>query len=209
MRFPHARRTTSLVSCSLLLSVAIVGCGATPADEVSSVGGAPTSSTSTPSSTSAPDGEAGATTTAEPPVSTAVPPVPPSTTSSTTTAPPPPEGTAASPVEGLSAAELRAAVEIEPSGAVRRLGGPTLESVRTPQGATVLRVRIPGPFPVRAARVEVLVGDRTVGEGIVAPDLSALTAVTLDGSGLVAGAPVSYRWEGAEPVAVGPLGVVR
>jgi hypothetical protein len=118
-----------------------------------------------------------------------------------------PAGTDASPVEGLDAQQLADLVAV-PSRSTRALAGPSVEVVRS-GGTTAWRVRVPGRTPVRAARVQVLVGGRVVGLGIPAADLGSLTAVTLDGSGLVAGAPVALRWEGSEPQAVGTLAVVR
>lgn len=113
-----------------------------------------------------------------------------------------------SPVAGVTAAELAAAVAAPTRGATRALGGPTLD--RVPVGAaTGWRVRVPSDAPVRAARVEVLVGERVVGQAVPTTDLDALVAVTLDGTGLRAGAPVALRWEGSEPVAVGSLAVIR
>lgn len=115
---------------------------------------------------------------------------------------------AASPVDGLTPAELRTAVEAPASVSTRAVSGPVAERVVV-GGRSVWRVRIPGSFPVRSARVQVLVGSRIVGLGLEGPDLGALLAVTVDGSGLVAGAPVSYQWEGSRPVAAGRLVVAR
>ncbi len=138
----------------------------------------------------------------------------PSTTAPVAATAPPAVGDAGgeapgSSVEGLSAADVRAAVEAPVPGGTRAAAGPTAEAVRLPGGATVWRVRIPGRFPVRSARVTVLVGGRTVGEGTSGPGLSSLVAVTTDRTGLVAGAAVSYRWDGREPVAAGRLVVAR
>ncbi len=68
-------------------------------------------------------------------------------------------------------------------------------------------MRIPGSFPVRSARVQVLVGGRAVGAGMVTSELDGLVAVTVDPAGLVRGAAVSYRWEGRPAVAAGTLEV--
>lgn len=114
-----------------------------------------------------------------------------------------------SPVANLTPTDLRRVVEAPVATTLRSAPGPAADRVELSGGRTAWRVRIPGRFAVRAARAVVVVGDRTVGEAIVAVDTSALVAVTLDGTGLVAGAAVSYQWEGSEPVAVGGLEVAR
>lgn len=113
-----------------------------------------------------------------------------------------------SPVDGLDAAELQAAVVAPVPPAASRAARPTVDRVALPDGRTVWRVRIPGTVPARSARATISVGDREIGVAVTPPDLSALVAVTTDGTGLVAGAPVTYRWEGAEAVAAGALEVV-
>lgn len=117
-------------------------------------------------------------------------------------------GTDASPVPGLDAAELRAALAA-PLAATTRSGRPTLDQVVLADGTKVWRVRIPGGFAARSARVTVSVGDRRVGTGVVAGDLGSLTAVTTDGTGLVAGRAVSYQWDGGLSQPAGALEVVR
>ena len=94
-------------------------------------------------------------------------------------------------------------------GRTARPTSPTVDQVVLADGTRVWRVRVPGSFPARSARVTVSVGGREVGQGITAPDLSAITAVTTDGTGLRAGAAVSYQWEGSPPVAAGTLEVAR
>lgn len=133
---------------------------------------------------------------------------PSSTEAPPTTAAAPGGDPGASPVEGLDAGQLMAAVEAPVPPAARRLAGPTADRVRLADGALVWRVRIPGEVPARSARATILVGDREVGVALTPPDLSGLVAVTRDGTGLVPGAAVSTRWEGAEPVAAGPLEVL-
>ncbi len=81
--------------------------------------------------------------------------------------------------------------------------------MRLADGRTAWRVTIPGEFPLRSARLSVTVGGRTVGEGIATPDGSALVAVTLDKTGPVAGAPVTWGPPGQTPTAAGPLAVIR
>lgn len=120
-----------------------------------------------------------------------------------------PTGTEASPVEGLTADELRAVIGATASASVRSAAGPIADRVSAPGGARVWRVRIPGTFVARSARAVITVGGRTVGEGVLAADLRSLTAVTIDGTGLVAGAAVAVVWEGADPVGAGRLVVVR
>lgn len=115
----------------------------------------------------------------------------------------------ASPVDGLTPEQLREAVTAPSGTATRAARGPVAEQVVLADGTKVWRVRIPGPFPVRDARVAVLVGSRVIGEGILAPDLGSISAVTVDGTGLRSGAAASYRWEGSAAVAAGPLTVVR
>ena len=111
--------------------------------------------------------------------------------------------------KGLTADQLRAAVEASVPAANRRAVGPTVDQVTLADGTRVWRVRVPGAFPARAARVEVQVGGRRVGEGVLAPDLQSITAVTTDGSGLTAGRPVTFRWEGGPLEAAGPLELAR
>lgn len=132
---------------------------------------------------------------------------PPSSPSTTASAPAP--RSAPSTAAGLSAAEVREAVESpEPSGKARP-AGPVARPVRLASGAVVWRVQIPGRFPVRSARVVVSVGGRDLGEGVPGPHLQSLVAVTRDPRGLTDGAPVAYRWPGAPVVAAGRLAVVR
>lgn len=116
---------------------------------------------------------------------------------------------APSPVSGLDAAQLREAVQAPVAGSTRARRGPSVDRVGVTGGPRVWRITIPGEFAARSARVSVSVGDRVVGQGVVTGDLQALVAVTTDGTGLVAGAPVSYRWEGDEPIAAGRLEVAR
>lgn len=100
-------------------------------------------------------------------------------------------------------------MEQVPPASSRTLRGPVAERLVLADGTGLWRVRIPGPFPARSARVAVLVAGRVVGAGMVTADLGALVAVTPDASGLTAGAAVSYRWEGQDAVAAGTLAVVR
>lgn len=115
---------------------------------------------------------------------------------------------AASIVAGLTPAELRTVLDA-PVPATRARSGPVAERVALAGGRSAWRVRIPGRFPVRSARAFVSVGGRRIGLGAVGPHLTSLVAVSPDGTGLVAGAVVSYRWEGSEPVVAGRLQVVR
>jgi hypothetical protein len=112
-------------------------------------------------------------------------------------------------VDGLTAAELRSVVAApSPSAAGRRRTGPVAEQVAV-GGRTVWRITIPGTYELLSSRIVVAVGGTDVGEGVVAPDLTALVAVAPDPAVLVAGAPVTYRWGAGEPVAAGALEVVR
>jgi hypothetical protein len=129
-------------------------------------------------------------------------------TPTTATAEEPPAATGPSPVEGLTAAELRSVVEAPPTPAGRRRTGPVADRV-TVGGRAVWRITIPGTYELLSSRIVVAVGGTDVGEGVVAPDLSALVAVATDPAVLVAGAPVTYRWGAGEPVAAGALEVVR
>jgi hypothetical protein len=195
------RALRRIVAPTLLAAAvaALAACGGPgPSESVSAGQAGPTTEAAPPSSTTAP-----------PATATTDAPAPPTTEAAAvaTTAPPSDAGT--SPVRGLSPAQLRAAVLAAPSGPAKRSGGATVERIDLPDGPTVWRVRIPGRFPVRAERATVAVGARDVGEGIVTPQLDALVAVTTDPAGLVAGAPVTYRW-GQEPsVAAGKLEVAR
>lgn len=204
MVLARARRASVLL---LVVSLAclVASCGGGAADEIST-GGDPTP---TPApSTSGPEATASTTVAAEPAATTpgvGETTTPPASTSSTTT----PVGSDPSPVEGLTAGELRAALDAPVGSSVRSAPGPTAERVALPDGTRVWRVRIPGDFPVRAARVQVLVAGETVGEGVVGSDLGSLTAVAPDGVPLRTGDPVAYRWDGGTEIAVGRLVVVR
>ena len=133
---------------------------------------------------------------------------PPAPGPPTTTAEEPSAATGPSPVDGLTAAELRSVVEAPPAGGERRRTGPVADRV-TVGGRTVWRITIPGTYELLSSRIVVAVGGTDVGEGVVAPDLTALVAVAPDPGVLVAGAPVTYRWGAGEPVAAGALEVVR
>ncbi|HEX7133254.1 MAG TPA: hypothetical protein VF228_11795 [Iamia sp.] len=115
-----------------------------------------------------------------------------------------------SPVDGLTAAELRAVVEAPPAPAPtgRRRTGPVADEVPVGDG-TVWRITIPGRHEVLSSRIIVAIGGQDVGEGVVAPDLTALVVVVTDPAVVVAGAPVTYRWGAGDPVEAGPLEVVR
>lgn len=195
----------SLIPLLALLAIAAASCGGgdRPTEVAAGAGTAP----STTEASTLPPASA-------PPSTSTVPATgaPRSTTSTTAAADAPAQpgsGTAASPVDGLTADQLRSAVEAPLGTASRRAPGPTVDQVTLPDGTRVWRVRIPGSFRARSARVEVLVGGRRVGEGVLASDLQAITAVTTDGSGLTAGRPVAYRWEGGPSVAAGTLEVAR
>jgi hypothetical protein len=131
------------------------------------------------------------------PASTATPAAGPTTT--TTAA-------GASPVANLTPMDLRRVVEAAGTTPTRALRGPVAERI-TVGDRTVWRIRIPGRFEARSARVRVSVGGTVVGAGMVAPHLDALVAVTADPALIVRGAPVTYQWEGSQPVAAGPLAV--
>ena len=197
------RRSLLLVLLPALLSVGAIACGAgDPAATVAAGAG------QTPTSTSTISSDLPATTTSPAPRPTdATTP-----TSSTPGAPAvtePPSGTAPSPVDGLLADQLTAAIEAPlPTGA-RSAGGPVVDRVVLADGTRVWRIRIPGAFQARSARVEVSVGGRRVGEAVLAADLQAILAVTADGTGLTSGRPVSYQWEGGPSVPAGTLTVIR
>ena len=204
-------RSRRLPLVAALLLTLLVGCGGAGGtthlasgqeggpDEPAATSAPPT--TTAPPRTTAPPTTATSTTTAPTTTAPAVPP--------TTAAAPIPEGSDASPVDGLTAEELVAAVTAPQRGRTARPTSPTVDQVVLADGTRVWRVRVPGAFPARSARVTVSVGGREVGQGITAPDLGAITAVTTDGTGLRAGAAVSYQWEGSPPVAAGTLEVAR
>lgn len=191
------------------LSIGVVACGRGAAPTHVAAGGdpAPSSTTAVPA-TSAPEPASPSTT--APAAVTAVPAtdVPPTTTA-VVAADPVAGDPGASPVPGLDAAQLQAAVEAPQAGSTRAATGVTLDQVTLADGTRVWRVRIPGSFTARSARVFVTVGSRLVGEGVLARDLGSLTAITTDGTGLTAGQPVSYQWEGGPVVAAGRLAVIR
>jgi hypothetical protein len=127
---------------------------------------------------------------------------------STTVVAPAGVGSDPSPVPGLSASDLRTVVEAPGALSTRALPGPVADPVVV-GGRTVWRVTVPGTFTVRDARVVVEVGGRPIGQGVLTPDLGRLVAATADPAGLVAGAPVAYRYEGGPSVPAGNLAVRR
>lgn len=185
---------------AVLLAVAVTfasaGCGRSTPEPVSAGAPAPTTAAGAGSTTVA--SGAGS------PTSVAAPTAGPTTTTliGAEGAPDP------SPVARLSAVDLRRLVAGAAAPTTRSVSGPTVQQVAA-SGRTYWRIRIPGSVPARSARIEVLVGGRVVGQGFETPALDALVAVTADGSGLVAGAPVTYRWGDSAPVAAGALAVVR
>jgi hypothetical protein len=191
------RRFLPLLFVALSIGAAACGAGDRPAHVAA--GGDPAGVTSTT--------EAAVTSTSALAATTSTVPTLPAPT--TTSVPTVAGGTAASPVEGLDAAQLQQAVEAPSPASTRSAAGAMVDQVTLPDGTRVWRVRIPGDFRARSARVAVSVGRRLVGEGVLARDLQSITAVTTDGSGLTAGQPVSYRWEGGSSVAAGNLAVVR
>jgi len=137
------------------------------------------------------------------------PAAPPTAGGEPTTTVAPPGDPGPSPVEGLDASQLLAAVTAPAPAPVARAGGPTADRVVLADGRAVWRVRVPGPFPARTARATIAVAGRDLGTAVTPPDLSALVVVVPSADGLVAGAAVTYRWEGSEPVAAGALEAVR
>ena len=185
----------------LALAAGVVGCASQATDAVATgaPGAASTSTTPTtvtvaPSTTDVTSPATAGTVSTAPVVTTTLAPSGPS---------------APSPVAGLSAADLRAAVLAPATGGRARVSGPVAEQVRLPNGTSVWRVRIPGAFPVRAARVTVFVAGRRVGQGVLGPRLRSLVAVTRSGAGIRTGAAVTFRWDGSSPVSAGQLTVVR
>lgn len=181
----------ALAPCLLAGALVVAGCGDPAPDQAVRTGSAgqdPAAAPTTTTTTTAAASGAGATT----------------TVATGTEGEPSP-----SVVAGLTPEQVRAAALAPPNATARRAPGATVEVVTLASGAKVWRVRIPGTFDARTARAAVSVGDRVVGTGILTPQLDALLAVTTDGTGLVAGAAVSYRWEGSAPVAAGTLGVAR
>lgn len=198
----------SLALLVVLLAIGAAACGdADPPTQVSAGGDPVASATSQPNASSSTVAPTTATTVV---TSTTTAPVASEDPVATSTTVAPVSGPAApSPVDGLDASELQAALAIPAGSTVRSAAGPTVDQVTLADGTRVWRVRIPGDFDARSARVAIRVGDRTIGEGVLAPDLSSITAVTTDGRGLAAGRPVIYQWEGGPSVAAGNLVVAR
>ena len=126
-----------------------------------------------------------------------------------TTSSPASEGSAESPVDGLTAEQLKTALQAPLSETLRNAAGPTADRVATSGGQTAWRVRVPGQFNARGARVSISVGGELVGEAVLAPDLASIATVTTDAGPLRSGAAVSYQWEGSDPVPAGNLTVIR
>lgn len=195
----------SLILVLALVSIGVASCGdADPPTRVAA-GGDPAEATTSTSAATSSTTEVASTLPAEPTPTTAAPAAPETTS---TTAAPAVGPAAPSPVDGLDAAELQAALAA-PLGSTARSAGPVADRVTLDDGTTVWRVRVPGDFDARSARVSISVGGRVVGEGVLAPDLAAITAVSTDGAGLTAGRPVTYQWEGGPSVAAGNLAVAR
>ena len=76
-------------------------------------------------------------------------------------------------------------------------------------GRLVWRLRIPGRFPPRSARLMVDVDGVDVGPGLESPGLDALMVVMVDPTALVDGATVSYRVGAEAPTVVGLLEVIQ
>ncbi len=201
------RRSLCLV---LVVSIGAAACGSGDRPTQVAAGGDPapgSSTTVTAFEVTSTTAAATATT------STAVAPTTATTTTATTTsavpAADPGAGTAASPVDGLDASELKAVVEAPLRSGARSATGPVVDQVTVADGTTIWRVRVPGAFTARSARVAVSVGGRLIGEAVLAPDLQSIVAVTTDGAGLTAGRAVSYQWEGGPSVPAGTLVVAR
>jgi hypothetical protein len=127
----------------------------------------------------------------------------------TTVAAPASSGTDASPAPGLSAAQLREAVEAPLAQRDRATTGPVAERVTLAGGVVRWRVVVPGSFTVRDARVVVEVGGVAIGQGVLTPDLARLVAVTAEAGPLRNGAPVTFRYEGGASQPAGTLAVRR
>lgn len=195
-----------LLPLFVALSIGAAACGSGDRPTQVAAGGDPEAATSTteasaPSSTTS-TAPATTTSTAAGTVTTT-----PSTTAPSASADAGPSD--ASPVAGLDASQLQQAVEAPASGAARSRSAATADQVTLADGTRVWRVRVPGSFEARSARVAISVGSRVVGEGVLAGDLTSITAVTTDGTGLSAGQPVSFQWEGGPSIAAGTLAVIR
>lgn len=119
-------------------------------------------------------------------------------------------GDAPSPVEGLTADELRAALAAPASDRATRARrtGPVAEPV-TVAGRTLWRITIPAEAELLSSAIVVAVGGTDVGEAVATPDLTALVAVTADAAAVRAGQAVTYRWGAGSPIDAGTLEVVR
>ncbi|MCU1370412.1 MAG: hypothetical protein JWO77_1606 [Ilumatobacteraceae bacterium] len=200
----------SLCALFALLALGLAACGGADGPTQVATGGAPDPGAAATSTTEGSGPGADPTTTAATAADPTTTAATPTTTAAPSTTTAPASGTSdASPVAGLDAAQLQAALAAPGGASGRSLRGPTVDQVTLADGTRVWRVRVPGAFTARSARVAISVGSRRVGEGVLAPDLGTITAVTTDAAGLTAGRPVSYQWEGSPPVAAGNLEVAR
>jgi hypothetical protein len=197
----------SLCTLFALLALGLAACGGADRPTQVATEGAPDPGAAVTTTTAGAPGDAGSTTTvAQVTEATAVATT---VTAAPSTTAPASGPSAASPVPGLDATELQAALAAPVGASTRSSRAATVDQVTLADGTRVWRVRVPGTFTARSARASISVGDRRVGEAVLAPDLRSMTAVTTDGTGLTAGTPVTYQWEGSSSVPAGNLGVAR
>lgn len=208
-RPPHASRMTARTAAALaaLPILFVASCGeerqtVTTAAQDSSAETATTTvaestresttSTAAPSTTGSPGGTTS---------STATPATSAPGTSLATVAP---EATAA-PTTGTTVAPASAPTVIAtgPSISVEELPGAATARGAAP--SEQVRLRLSGNFPMRSARLFVMIDDTVVGVGAPGASVSETIVDTTPRSAIVNGAKVSYRWESGPSTVVGAL----
>lgn len=154
-------------------------------------------STSTSTSTTAESAPSGATTS-----STAVPETTGTSTPETTLAT---EPTTAAPTTTAGSEAAPVVIATGPSISVEELPGSSVARGAAPPEQ--VRLRMSGNFPMRSARLFVLIDGAVVGVGAPGATSGETIVDTAPRSAIVNGAQVSYRWESGPTTDVGALTV--